>query len=140
MKLGKMSAGQFEGAPNPLRGRILTLDLNFFDHTTVIGNDGIKQLGPRDRKKQKRKLIIRQELKAIDWKPDGIWQSHEHLVFRTYKRECAEQRIAQACGILLHCVANRSVADARAEITDNVGFLGGNDKTHAINSGCHHEI
>src|ERR1700751_4892659 len=94
----KGTAGQLECSPDPLGGGVGALHLNLLDPTAVIGHHRIKKLGPGDRKQQKGKLSVRQQLKTFEGKPDRVRQTYKEFVLGSDKRAGAKQRVAESVG------------------------------------------
>src|SRR5229473_4048133 len=122
-----MPASQFKGSPDPFRGGVSALDLNFLHTSIATGNHRIEKLWTRDGKQKERELPVWQELEAVYREPNGVGQTNINLVLRRDKRQSAEQCVAEPVWVLLHRVTDRGIFESASKITDNVGFRGRDD-------------
>src|SRR3954469_16360830 len=122
VQLVKNGAGHFECAPDPFRGSVALLDLNFTYLISLRQHHGIEEFGMLHRKKQKRKLIIRKLREGRFRKPDCIRKADNYWLVRRNQRCCAEYRITQSARLRLHNISEGGFAVTGAVIAEDVGL------------------
>src|SRR3954453_5626690 len=134
----KNGAGHFECAPDPVRGSVALLDLNFTHAISLRQHHGIEEFRMIDRKKQKRKLIVRKLREGGFRKPDCIRKADNYWLVPRNQRCCAEYRITQSAPLRLHNISEGGLAVAGAVIAENVGLAGRDNEANLVGAAQNH--
>jgi hypothetical protein len=131
-------ARHLEGAPDPLRGGALLLDLDLHHAVVLVENNGIEELGLFHRKEQERQLVIRQAAEAVLGKPDRVWKTDQDRLVRRDERRRPEDCVAQSDRVGLNDEQGGRGFVAGCVIFEDVGLARADDETDLVDAGAHH--
>src|SRR6266540_2270812 len=124
-ELGKDMPRHLERTPNPVRTRVLLLDLNLTHPILVIKHHRVKEFRMLHWKQEERKSVVRQFGQRSLGKPHCIWQADDYWVISCDQRVRVEHGVAKPRRARLDNVSYRGVGIPGAEILHNVRLARG---------------
>src|SRR5215207_4161246 len=140
LQLAQGAAGHLEGAPDPARGRVLTLDLDLAYAVVPVELDRVEVLRVLDGEEQERQAIVRQGCERVLGEPHGVGKADHHGLVLADERRRAEDRVAQATRLLLHHVGDVRAAVGAAIIFEDVGLSRRDDEADLVGSSPQHAL